>query len=341
MHRSATFFLLLFVLALGAAPAAAQQRDAVKVRVQTVEPAPLVDKLTLPGETEPSEDVLVAAERSGPVEWLGPREGDAVKRGQTIAKVDLDVLQATLDRAQATYELAKEQAERRRTLAEKEVLSREELDRALTDLVLAEASLRQAKVEYDQGVVRSPIDGVINELYVDRGEYVDPGGPIAEVVAVDTIEINCNVPEVDVRFLEVGDKVQVTIDAYMDVQPAMFWYGEIDFIAFKADPATKTFLVRVVVENNDRLIRPGMLARCTFDRRTIEDAIVAPLFAIQDKGGERVVYIVEDGVAKARVIEPGVVTGYEVQIVSGLEPGDQLIISGQTEVEEGTQVVVQ
>jgi membrane fusion protein (multidrug efflux system) len=84
-----------------------------------------------------------------------------------------------------------------------------------------------------------------------------------------------------------------------------------------------------------------MLARCTFDRRTIEDAIVAPLFAIQDKGGERVVYIVEDGVAKARVIEPGVVTGYEVQIVSGLEPGDQLIISGQTEVEEGTQVVVQ
>ncbi len=111
-------------------------------------------------------------------------------------------------------------------------------------------------------------------------------------------------------------------------------------MAFKADPATKTFLVRTVVDNPDNAIRPGMIGRVAFLRRVIPDAVAAPLFALVDKSGERIVFVAKEGVAESRTVEIGVIEGDRVQIVSGLSAGEHLIVKGQTEVEDGTRVDV-
>jgi len=116
--------------------------------------------------------------------------------------------------------------------------------------------------------------------------------------------------------------------------------GTVDFVAFKADPATKTFLVRSIVENPAHDIRPGMIGRVAFVRRSVADALAAPLFAVLDKGGERIVFIEKDGVALSRNISIGVIEGDRVQITSGLEVGDHLIVRGHTEVEDGMRVIV-
>jgi len=115
----------------------------------------------------------------------------------------------------------------------------------------------------------------------------------------------------------------------------------VDFVAFKADPATKTFLVRTVIDNPFADIRPGMIARAAFVRRVIADALLAPLFALVDKGGERLVFVEKDGVAQSRTVSIGVIEGDRVQITSGLNPGDHLIVKGHTEVEDGMKVSVQ
>lgn len=309
----------------------------VKVSVITIKPTPVKDVLVLPGETEAWQDVRLASEIDGIVEWIDPKEGQAVREGQLIATIEVSALKAALDHAEASFNLADKLYQRRKLLSERKVIAREELDRSLNERTLALSNLRRAKVEYERGFLHSPINGLVNYLYVDIGEFVDRGEPVADLLNVDKIKINVNVPELDVRYLRVGQQAMVTVDAF----PGRRLTGTIDFVPYKADPATKTFQVRVLIDNPRRKIRPGMIARVAFLRRIIPDALVIPLFALVDKGGERIVFVEKDGIAYARTVSIGVIEGDRVQITQGLEAGDQVIVSGQTEVEEGMQVQVQ
>ena len=308
--------------------------QAVKVSVVTIEPTVIRDIIVLPGETEAWQDVRLAADKDGQVEWIGPHEGQEVAKGELIAKIDASALKAALDHAEASFNLADKIYQRRKLLFEREVIAQEELDKSAAERAFALSNLKQVRTEYERGSVRAPIDGIVNQFYVDAGEFVGRGAPIVDVVDVDKIKINVNVPELDVRYLQSGQQVMVTVDAFPDRQLP----GTIDFVAYKADHATKTFDVRVEIDNTDHTIRPGMIARVAFLRRIIPDAFVAPLSAIVDKGGERLVYIENAGTVYARTISIGVIEGDRIQITSGLEAGDHLIVTGQTEVEEGMKV---
>jgi membrane fusion protein (multidrug efflux system) len=193
------------------------------------------------------------------------------------------------------------------------------------------------QIEYERGFLKAPLTGMVNQLFVDEGEFVDKGKPFVDLVNVDKIKINVNVPELDVRYLKVGQKTMVRVDAF----PGRELFGVIDFVAYKADPATKTFHVKVIVDNPGHDIRPGMIARVAFLRRVIPDALAAPIFSIVDKGGERILFVEKDGVVQARTISIGAIEGDKVQITKGVQPGDNLIVTGQTEVEEGMKVQVQ
>ena len=309
---------------------------AIPVSVIEIKPVAMRDVVFLPGETEAYEDVKVAANTAGRVEWIGLREGQDVEKGDLLAKIDVSALKASLEHARAAYKLANDLFERRRRLYDNKIIAKEELDQSETQRKLAAADLAQVKVRYDHGFPKSPISGVINHLYLDVGEFADVGKPIADIVNIDKIKINVRVPELDVRYVSKGQVTPIKIDAFADRSIV----GSVEFVAFKADPATKTFLVRSVIDNPDHAIRPGMIGRVAFVRREIADAIAAPLFAIVDKGGERIVYVEKDGVAESRVISIGVIEADRVQITSGLSLGDHLIVRGHTEVEDGMQVIV-
>jgi membrane fusion protein, multidrug efflux system len=307
---------------------------AIPVSITIVEPVSIRDVVFLPGETEAYEDVKVAANAAGRVEWLGLREGQTVEKGALLAKIDVSAHKASLEHAKAAYNLACDLCERRRRLYANKIIAKEELDQSETQLKLALTDLEQIKVRYNHGFPKSPITGIINHLYVDVGEYADIGKPIADIVNIDRIKINVRVPELDVRYVKIGQKTPVKIDAFAE-RPIT---GTIEFVSFKADPATKTFLVRSVIDNPGHDIRPGMIGRVAFVRRTIAEAVAVPLFAIVDKGGERMVFLEKDGLAESRTISIGVIEGDRVQVTSGLNVGDHLIVKGHTEVEDGMKV---
>jgi membrane fusion protein (multidrug efflux system) len=315
---------------------ASQEVPAIPVSVEIVEPVTLRDVIFLPGETEASEDVKVAANTAGPVDWIGPREGQKVNKGDLLIKIDVSALKASLDHAQAAYKLAGDLYQRRLRLYDNKIIAKEELDQSETQRTLALTDLEQIKVRYNHGFPKSPITGIVNHLYLDEGEYADIGKPIVDIVNIDKIKINVRVPELDVRFVKKGQQTSVKIDAF----PDRTLIGTVDFVSFKADPATKTFLVRSIIDNPDHDIRPGMIGRVAFVRRVISDAVAAPLFTLVDKGGERIVFVEKDGVAESRTISIGVIEGDRVQITSGLNAGDHLIVKGQTEVEDGMKVIV-
>jgi membrane fusion protein (multidrug efflux system) len=315
----------------------ANRPPAITVSVITVKPERVRDVIFLPGTTEAWQDVQVAADTAGRIEWIGPREGERVNKGDLLIKIDVSALKAALDHAEAQFQLADDLYQRRRRLYERKIIAKEELDQSATQVKLASTDWEQIKVKYNHGFPRSPISGIINHLYVDAGEFIDTGKPIADIVNIDRIKINVRVPELDIRFVLEGQKTPVRIDAF----PERTLSGVVDFVAFKADPATKTFLVRSLIENSFADIRPGMIGRVAFVRRIIADALLAPLFALVDKGGERLVFVENDGVAQSRTVSIGVIEGDRIQITSGLSPGDRLIVKGHTEVEDGMKVSVQ
>lgn len=314
----------------------AKKERIAQVSIEDVRVRPIRDIMLLPAETEAWEDIRVPSDTAGRVEWIGPGEGDTVKKGALLAKVDVSSLKASLDQAQAAFDMADDVYRRRVELYEKKLIAKEELDRSRTERSVAEGDLEQARVYYDRGMIHAPVGGVINHLFVDQGEFIGRGNPLADIVNVDRIKVNVDVPEMDVRYIEKGQDVMVRIDAF----PNRRIPGTVDFVAYKADPATKTFKVRVLTSNEDRAIRPGMIARVAFLRRVIPDALTAPLFALVDKSGERILYVEKDGVAHARTVSIGVIEGDRVQITEGLDVGDHLIVRGQNDVEEGLPVEV-
>ena len=309
----------------------------VLVKVKKLEPRPIKDILVLPGQTLPWEDIVVPAETGGKIEWVGAKEGDLVKKGQLIARIDIQAIEAALEKAKASFELVDYIYKRRKKLYDQKILDKEQLDRALTQRNLALASLKQAQVDHDKGFVRSPIIGMINRRFVDPGEFVNRGDPVAQLVNVDKIKVEVQVPELDIPFIRAGESTLVKIDAL----PEKSISGRIDFVSFEADPATKTFLARIIIENPKHEIRPGMIARVAFLKRIVPNAIVVPLFCIIDRGGERIVFVEEDGIAHARTVSIGVIDRDNVQITSGLKAGENLIVVGQRDLEEGMKVRVQ
>jgi membrane fusion protein (multidrug efflux system) len=241
-----------------------------------------------------------------------------------------------MDHAQAAYKLADDLYQRRKRLFENKIIAREELDQSETQRKLAQTDLEQIRVRYNHGFPKSPVTGIINYCHLSVGEYADVGKPIVDIVNIDKIKINVRVPELDVRFVKEGQQTPVKIDAF----PDRTIVGTVDFVSFKADSATKTFLVRSIIENPGHDIRPGMIGRVAFVRRVVTDAVAAPLFCLVDKGGERIVFVEKDGVAESRTISIGVIEGDRVQITSGLKTGDHLIVKGHTEVEDGMKVMV-
>jgi len=308
----------------------------IPVSIIEVKPAPMRDVILLPGTTEAWQDVQVAADTAGRIEWIGPREGERVNKGDLLVKIDVSALKAALDHAEAQFKLADDLYQRRRRLFERKIIAKEELDQSETQRTLAATDYEQIKVRYEQGFPKSPISGIINHLYVDAGEFIETGKPLADIVNINRIKINVRVPELDIRFVHHSQKTPVRIDAF----PERKLTGIVDFVAFKADPATKTFLVRTLIDNPLGDIRPGMIARVVFVRQIIPDALAAPLFALVDKGGERLVFIEKDGVVQSRTVSIGVIEDDRVQITSGLSPGDHLIVKGQTEIEDGMKVSV-
>ena len=331
---------LLFLAGCGDADSEAKMVTpvkAIKVAVSKVVPVTLKDTIILPGQTEPDKDVCVSSDSTGTVIWLGAEEGDMVEEGAILARLDVASSGARVEKAKAARKLAAEQVRRRRELLNKGVLAQEEFDQMEAELARSNASLREMQVNAGYGVVRAPITGIINKCYVDRGERLSAGAMVVDIVDPSVIRTTINVPEMDIPFIAKNHEVTISIDAI----PDQTWTGVVEFVSFKADEGSKTFEVRVLTDNKNGLIRAGMLARVSLLRRSIHDTITAPLFAMINEGGERLLYVEEEGVARARTVQIGVIEKDRAQILEGLEIGDNLIVAGHTMVEDGMKVVVQ
>lgn len=323
----------------GPAVAPQVQDKTVTVVLSPVTVSDEVERFTLPGSLEAWEDLSLSAELDGAVRWVGPKEGDRVRKGEAILKIDTDTLEAATARDRAEKERARSHHERMKQLVEKRLVSRQEYEDALQTLKAAEANLRLSEVELDKGTLRAPVNGVLDRLLVDRGEYVNKGASVAVVVQVDRLNVLVDVPEKDVEFLKVGAEAALTTATINDSAVQTF-KGEIAHISFNADQLTRTYRAKISVDNRKGELRPGMIVKAAFVRRNLSGIISVPLYAVQDREGAKVAFVAEGDLARMRRLVTGSVVGERILVHSGLAAAEQLIVKGQHLLTDGARIAV-
>ena len=322
-----------------------------KVKVVEIIPVPFTDILVLPGTAKAYEDIDLASKLSGVIEWIGPKEGGRVKKGEKLLQVEVKSVETRVSDARARYEQALKDYERAKKLHEENIISKNQLDDAQTTLETSKASLDSASVQLDDGTLYSPISGVLDRLDVDRGEYINPGQTVMKIVDIDKVYIELPVPEKDILYFEKGQKVDLEISMprqspscpnpkEIDGEIQCWFEGNIDFVSMTAEPSTRTYTVKVLVDNATGILRPGMIVRAHLIRRELQDAIAVPFFTIIDRENGKAVFVVEDGVARARAIKYGTFEKGLVEVRKGLEPGDRLVLVGQRNLVDGQTVEV-
>jgi membrane fusion protein (multidrug efflux system) len=183
----------------------------------------------------------------------------------------------------------------------------------------------------------APIAGVLNRVAVEKGEYVQEGTLVAEIVDIDTAKVVVYVPERDVQYVENGAETQVFADVAGQEEALT---GVITYMSELADIQTRATRLEISVENRRRLLRSGQIVRAKLTRRVLTDVIMIPLAAVIPLEDAQAVYVVEAGEAERRDVELGLIRGRRIQVLSGLEPGDRLIVLGHRFVGPGQPVQV-
>lgn len=321
-------------------------------RVTTValEPVSWQGHVTSFGVIEALEEVDIAAELSGTVSKVYVDEGDRVTIGQLLLELDpekselaLQQAEKFLEQARAELDDARQKLERRSNLAASNTISKEALDTAQVTLDAAAARYQQAfaahlltQRQLADTRILSPTDGVVEVQAVEAGEPVQAGASLIKLQATEGLRMQAWVSESDILMLDPGSPATISVSAL----PGQSYPAVIEWLGVNADRQTGNYPVKLLLNNRENLLRPGMTATASMQAREVKGALILPEATLVDRERRRVVFIVIDGIAHMR--EPVLAAGLSnrLHVLAGLEANDQLIVAGHKLVVDGARVVV-
>jgi len=270
---------------------------------------------------------------------------EQAKSAYEMANISLEQARNGVEQARKGVEIARSGAAHAREsyrLVSQSVAG-ENRRRAQDGLAQAEAqrnvqavNLEAARDRLDDTVITAPISGVISSRGVEARAMLLPNVAPITIVSIDEVIVHVNVTETIVNRIANGQRIIVNIPAASDVP----FEGEVITVSPTVDPMTQTFVVEVSLENRDMLLRPGMFAEAFFIRYQATDTLIVPRGAVLMESGQAVAFVVEDGRAVRREVTVGIDSGPEIEILSGLNEGEELIVTGQTFVRDGVPVIV-
>ena len=346
----------------GDAPAQAPGKRPVAVRTAVAEPSAITESMLFTGDLESPLSVRLAPKASGRLACLETRrdkkktpveEGSFVKAGEIVAEVDHDALEAQVSLAGAQVQAAEVALEektrenrRMESLFAEDVATEQQRDNALTafksaqaSLAQAQAQLRLARANLEDAFVRAPMDGIVVSRFLDPGAMVSSATPIIEIAQIDPLRLMISVPARMLPALVPGaTPVQVDLPGL----PAPI-STVVSRIFPAVDTSTRTASVEILLdnpagENGLRPLRPGMYATATLRIDAREAAVTIPVSSVIRVLGRQVVFVVRGDTAEAVDVETGIREHDRVEIVSGLAPGDEYVVTGQNKLTDGNPV---
>jgi membrane fusion protein (multidrug efflux system) len=236
--------------------------------------------------------------------------------------------------AQAEEQLARSNLERAQTLAGSRAISQQELDRLASELAVRSAFLRVQEATLAKRRVEAAFDGVVGPRRVSPGQYVDAGTQLGTLVDDATVKIRCAIPERGLARVRLGQEARLRVNAYPD-RP---FRARVELIHPEVDETTRTGEVRLVADNPEGLLRPGMFARVEIVVDAREDALVIPEEALIASLDAFSVYAVVEGRARLRPVTVGVRMPGRVEVLAGLDPDTEVVLRGIQKVLDGVRV---
>jgi len=342
--------VVIFLLMRGRGGAAAQEGMAAEggaapgggppamppmpVDVDTARRQSVVDAVRATGRIEAVQAIELRPDEQGRVTDLLFNEGQTVAAGTPLVKVDDAMIKAQTERAKADRDLAKQQLERVKRLRSQNAASPADLERAEANARSADAGIAVLELQLERTTVRAPFAGAIGQRFVSVGDYVTTSSRLLTLQTVDPQRAVIEVPERYAVKLRAGQVIEFSVAS----QEGRTFRARVDFIDPVVQNENRTILVKASAPNPGRSLKPGMFIEARLATNTRANAIVVPEDAIQPMRAANVAWAVVDGKASRRVVQLGVRSAGVVEVLSGVQAGDVVVVGGLERMGEGMPV---
>jgi membrane fusion protein (multidrug efflux system) len=342
MRSAAVLLLAVLAAACGRSSEAEAPAPTAAPAAITVTTAPAAVRdvertVSVVGTLAANEQTELASEAEGQVISIDADLGDRVKKGQLLASVRSDVLEAQCREADANLAKAAADEHRAKPLRDQGIISAQEYEKVRTEAEVEKARRDRLRIQLERAAIRAPFDGSVSARLVNLGDYVRAGTVTFRLVQDDPLKFRGEVSERDVPALQPGQEVRISVDPY----PGETFLGHVSRVGSASDPTARALAFEVLVPNADHRIRPGFFGHGDVVVRHDEHAVAVPRSAITTFAGVTKVFVIEDGVARERPVTVGVDLGDGwVEILQGVTRGQVVVTSGLSRVTDGAAVAV-
>jgi membrane fusion protein, multidrug efflux system len=306
----------------------------VPVEVAVARTDTVIDAITATGQIEPLQSIQLRPEVDGRLVEIMVREGTEVTQGTPLFKVDDQELKAQVDRAQADRDLAQQALTRTRALLADKAAAPADVERAEAQMRSTQAGLDLLQLRLDRTVVRAPFSGVAGQRLASLGDYVNNTTRLITLQTVNPQRAMFQVPERYADQLKLRQKVLFRVAALAGRD----FTGVVDFIDPLVQLPGRTITIKALVQNPRRELQAGMFIEARLEIAVRPAATVIPEDAVSPSQGLMLVWVIENGKAARREVTLGVRTPGYVEILAGVDPGDQVVVGGAERLSTGADV---
>lgn len=312
------------------------ENKVTKVKVVRVSDSKLTVNKRYSGTVEESTGTSLSFPVPGTIDKVYVKTGDHVVKGQIMASVDTTVIKSSYNAAKAALDQAQDAYNRLKLLHDEKSLADIKWVDIQSKLQQAQSMERMAEKNLKDCYLRAPFSGVVAEKKMETGQNVLPDIPVAKIVTMQQVKVNVSVPEDDIKDIKIGDKAVLHVQSARDG----FIEGSVVEKAIVANPLSRSYEVKIAVDNKDNKLLPGMVTEAYITGSNNEvSGVVLPANVIQiDERNNNFVWINNSGKASKRIVTCGAYTADGVVISEGISNGDEVIIFGQQKVSEGSAI---
>jgi membrane fusion protein (multidrug efflux system) len=313
-----------------------KEKPPVNAVTLVLSPASITDRINLPGSVEPWTRLMLMAKVGGTVVEVLATEGDTVKKGDILARIEDDDYRIAVARAEAAYKLAESEYTRDKSIYDKGVIPTSTLDINKTNLAIANADYENAKLMLSRTTVTAPMDGVIQKMDAKIGLQLSVGDPLAEILELKRMKGIIGIPESDVTAVRKLNQVDITIQALGGKQIT----AKKHFLSSSPSTAARLYNLELEIENSEGEVLAGMFLRADVVKEKRENSISVPFYSVISRNDEQYVFLDVNGIAQKQGISLGIMEKWMVEVTEGLKPGDQIVIEGHRDLEDGQKIKV-
>ncbi len=316
---------------------AAEVRAATPVPVETAAPmrADIYATYHATSTIESDVDAPVLARVDGEVIELLVEEGDTVKAGQVLARLDGERLRLEMLSARADLERVSGELERYDDLAARGLVSASMYDGLKFDMDALKARYDLARLNYEYSEIRATIGGVVSARDIKLGQHITANDVAFRITDTSELVAYLQIPQAELAKFSTGHSADLAVDSMPDVM----FDATIARISPTIDTRNGTFKATAIIRNDSGDLVPGMFARFTIAYEKHSDALLVPSVAIIEEDDEAAVYVVNDGAVTRRIVETGIATDGQVEILSGLEENEEIVVVGHSGLRDGSKVL--